>query len=110
MNQSGYNASKHAVVGLTRCVAMEMGPQGITVNAICPGLVATDMLDDLLSEHARWSGTDKETVRAAFEARTPLRRVVRPEEIAELAAFLFSPGAAGMTGQSILYDGGLLQV
>ena len=88
----------------------DFGEFGVRVNAICPGLVATDMLDDLLSEHARWSGTDKETVRAAFEARTPLRRVVRPEEIAELAAFLFSPGAAGMTGQSILYDGGLLQV
>lgn len=110
VNQSAYNVSKHAVVGLTRCVALETAAQGITVNAICPGLVATDMMDDLLTDQAKLTGTDKNALRAALEARIPIRRVIRPEEIGELAAYLLSPGAAGMTGQSILYDGGVVLV
>jgi len=110
MNQSAYNVTKHAVVGLTRCVALEMGAHAVTVNAICPGIVETEMLDDLLQSHARINNTDPASVLAGFQARIPLRRAIRPEEIAGLAAYLLSPAAAGMTGQSILYDGGMLQV
>jgi enoyl-[acyl-carrier-protein] reductase (NADH) len=68
------------------------------------------MMDDLLTDQAKLTGTDKNALRAALEARIPIRRVIRPEEIGELAAYLLSPGAAGMTGQSILYDGGVVLV
>ncbi|MFS1286827.1 SDR family NAD(P)-dependent oxidoreductase [Pseudomonas piscis] len=108
MNQSAYNVSKHALVGLTRCVALETAAHGVTVNAICPGLVATDMMHELLARQAQAMGTDKDSLQASLEERIPLRRAIRPEEIGELAAYLLSPGAAGMTGQSILYDGGLV--
>ena len=79
MNQSAYNMSKHAVVGLTRCVALETAAKGVTVNAICPGLVETDMMDDLLATQSRLTGAATDAVRASWEARIPLGRVIRPD-------------------------------
>lgn len=110
VGQSAYNISKHAVVGLTRCVALEMAAQGVTVNAICPGLVATDMMNDLLSGQAQIAGTSEDALKAAIAARIPIQRPINPEEIGELTAYLLSPAAAGMTGQSIVYDGGMLMI
>jgi meso-butanediol dehydrogenase/(S,S)-butanediol dehydrogenase/diacetyl reductase len=92
MNQSAYNASKHAVVGLTRCAALEMGAHGINVNAICPGFVQTDMLE-------------------SFRAHGDLLGVsLQPREIADLAVYLGSAESDGMTGQTLLLDGGMLMV
>ena len=88
-NQSAYNVSKHAVVGLTRCVALEASPFAVTVNAICPGFIQTDM------------------VKAAL-TRVPLGRVLAPDEIAGLAVYLGSHESSGMTGQSIHIDGGMV--
>ena len=107
-NQSAYNVSKHAVVGLTRCVALEAGVHKVTVNAICPGFVETDMLDELRAQASSSAGTSIEDFEKAALARVPLGRMMRPEEIASLAVFLASPGAAGMTGQSIHMDGGMI--
>jgi len=107
MNQSAYNASKHALVGLTRCAGLEMGPQGINVNAICPGFVETDMLEEFRA-HADILGVPWEQVKAAGLARVPLRRFLKPEEIAHLAVYLGSSESDGMTGQSILLDGGMV--
>jgi len=109
INQSAYNASKHALVGLTRCAALEMGPQGINVNAICPGFVETDMLETF-REHGEILGVSFEQVKAAGLARVPLRRFLKPEEIAHLAVYLGSSESDGMTGQSILLDGGMVVV
>jgi len=109
MNQSAYNASKHALVGLTRCAGLEMGPLGINVNAICPGFVETDMLDEFRA-HGEILGIPFEKVKEAGLARVPLRRFLKPEEIAHLAVFLASSESDGMTGQSILMDGGMLVV
>ncbi|MFM7025665.1 MAG: SDR family NAD(P)-dependent oxidoreductase [Limnohabitans sp.] len=109
-NQSAYNVSKHAVVGLTRCVALETSPYGVTVNAICPGFVQTDMVEELKAQVARSSGmTGDEMVKAAL-ARVPLGRVLEPDEIAQLAVYLGSSESRGMTGQSILLDGGMVMV
>ena len=109
--QSGYNISKHAVVGLTRCVALETAAKGITVNAICPGVVGTDMIDSLKQGQAALMGVDPETALAAtLAARVPIGRVLEPQEIAGLAVHLASRAAGGMTGQSILVDGGMLMV
>lgn len=109
-NQSAYNVSKHAVVGLTRCVALEMGQHNICVNAICPGLVETEMLQDGHGQTAKRQGKTLEEVLAPIIARAAMRRILQPEEIAKLAVFLASPDTSGMTGQSIVVDGGMLYI
>ena len=109
-NQSAHNASKHAVVGLTRSVALEMAAAGVTVNAICPGLVETELGDALVSEYAEISGTTADAMMSAILARIPVGRLIQPEEVAELAVYLARREAGGMTGQSLLYDGGMLMV
>lgn len=109
-NQSAYNVSKHAVVGLTRCVALEASPHAVTVNAICPGFVQTDMVEELKAQVAASAGmSGEEMVRAAL-TRVPLGRILDPEEIAQLAVYLGSEASRGMTGQSILLDGGMVMV
>jgi NAD(P)-dependent dehydrogenase (short-subunit alcohol dehydrogenase family) len=104
-NQSAYNVSKHAVVALTRCVALEAAASGVTVNAICPGFVQTDMVETLKRGYAAAAGD--QAVAAAL-ARVPIGRVLEPTEIASLAIYLGSRESGGMTGQSILIDGGML--
>jgi NAD(P)-dependent dehydrogenase (short-subunit alcohol dehydrogenase family) len=105
-NQAAYNASKHAVVGLTRCAAVENAAAGITVNAICPGFVETDMLDEFQT-HADIHGVTLDQIRAALLAKVPMGRMLQPEEIAHLAVYLASGEAAGMTGQALTLSGGL---
>ena len=111
VNQSAYNVSKHALVGLTRCVALEMAEYGITVNAVCPGLVETEMGKSLIAETAHKSGLRvDQTLDQITKTRIPMKRVIAPSEIGGLVAYMLSPGAGGMTGQSVLYDGGALQI
>ena len=109
-NQSAYNVSKHAVVGLTRCVALEASPHGVTVNAICPGFVQTDMVEELKAQVAKSAGMSGEEMVQAALARVPLGRILDPQEIAQLAVYLGSTESRGMTGQSILLDGGMVMV
>ena len=109
-NQSAYNTSKHAVVGLTRCVALEASPHGVTVNAICPGFVQTDMVEELKAQVAQSAGMSGEEMVKAALARVPLGRILDPDEIAQLAVYLGSHESRGMTGQSILLDGGMVMV
>jgi len=94
-----YEASKAAVHALTRACAIELASQGIRVNAVAPGWVATDMT----------AGID-ETQRAAYVRRVPLGRFARPEEIAETVLFLAGDEASGITGATLVVDGGLLAV
>jgi len=105
-NQAAYNASKHAVVGMTRCAALENAGRGITVNAICPGFVDTDMIDQF-KDHADRVGMDFEAFKAATIARVPMGRILQPEEIASLAVYLASSESAGMTGQTLTISGGM---
>jgi NAD(P)-dependent dehydrogenase (short-subunit alcohol dehydrogenase family) len=107
-NQSAYNTSKHALVGLTRCVALEAGAFGINVNAICPGFVDTKMMDDSLRAVAALNNVSFEDMKAAGMSRVVLKRAVTPKEVTDLALYLASDEAASMTGQSIVLDGGML--
>jgi NAD(P)-dependent dehydrogenase (short-subunit alcohol dehydrogenase family) len=97
---AAYSASKHAVNGLTKSVAGEVGPNGIRVNAVCPGYTKTALMDDLMQR--RVIDGDE------LCAKTPLRRLGMPEEMAEVALYLASDAAAFITGHALVADGGWL--
>lgn len=103
---SAYCASKHGVIGLTRALAAELAPRRITVNAICPGWVDTAMAEHGVAESSARLGVTQKEFKAAANARVPLGRFLRPEEVAPLAVYLASDAAAALTGQSINIEGG----
>jgi NAD(P)-dependent dehydrogenase (short-subunit alcohol dehydrogenase family) len=98
-NMSLYSATKHAVIGLTKAVALEVAQEGIRVNVVAPGVVETDMFE-------RATG-GREEVKAQLVRAHPVGRLARPEEIAEAVVWLVSPGASFVTGHTLLVDGGL---
>jgi len=108
MNQSAYNVSKHALVGLTRCVAQEVALKGVRVNAICPGLVNTDMIQGDWGAAAQAAGKTLQEHLAPVLNRVAMRRILEPQEVASLAVFLGCEDSSGMTGQSLSVDGGML--
>jgi meso-butanediol dehydrogenase / (S,S)-butanediol dehydrogenase / diacetyl reductase len=110
MNQSAYNASKHAVVGLTRCLALEMAPFHINVNAICPAGVEGDEIESLVEHWATQMGVSKEQARKNITSRSPIGRFIYPEEVASLAVYLASDESDAMTAQSLSLCGGYLMV
>lgn len=95
-----YTASKHAVLGLTKCVALELASRSIRVNAVCPGWVDTPMSRADAAEGARRAGVPEAEFRTQAIDAIPLGRMVYPEDVAELIFFLASPAAAAITGQS----------
>jgi NAD(P)-dependent dehydrogenase (short-subunit alcohol dehydrogenase family) len=103
---AAYCASKHGVIGLTRALALELAPRRITVNAICPGWVGTDMARQGIEEGARRQGLEPEEFRRRAAGAVPLGRFVEADEVARLAVFLASDAGAGITGQAINIDGG----
>ncbi len=109
-NQSAYNASKHAVVGLTRCLALEMVAHNVLVNAICPWVVDTDMATGFIREHAANLGLDVDTATKNFLAMVPIKRFIRPGEVANLAVFLASDESSYVNGQSWAVDGGISMI
>lgn len=107
--KSAYIASKHGVVGLTRAAAVEGAAIGITVNAICPGAVMTEMVTQQGPEYVRRFGesiSEHEALSRAFLEAMPTRRFIEPEEIAQLCTFLCSDAARSITGSIIPIDGG----
>jgi 3-oxoacyl-[acyl-carrier protein] reductase len=100
--QVNYSAAKMGLQGFTRTLALELGPFGITVNAVAPGFIVTDMTDDT----ARRVGVEPEEYRRGAAALTPVRRVGQPADIAAAAAFLCSEEASFITGQTLYVDGG----
>jgi NAD(P)-dependent dehydrogenase (short-subunit alcohol dehydrogenase family) len=100
-----YVAAKWGIVGLTRALASELGPQGVRVNAICPGAVEGPRMDRVVAMEALAQGRSEAEVRAGFTEGVALRRFVTAEEVAAMALFLASPGAAAISGQALAVDG-----
>jgi NAD(P)-dependent dehydrogenase (short-subunit alcohol dehydrogenase family) len=107
-DEVAYCSSKSAVLGLTRALGVELGPQGITVNAICPGPIETDMLRHTYQALANRHNTTLEDWQAQILETIPVRRYGRPADVAGLAAFLASDDAAFINAQSINIDGGMV--
>lgn len=101
-----YCASKHGVVGLTRALALEVAHKGITVNAVCPGWVETDMLAATVQNIASKTGTDEDGARALLLKGIPTKRFVSPASVASMVSWLASEGAKDMTGAALTMDGG----
>ena len=100
--QANYSAAKMGIQGLTRTLGIELGPFGITANAIAPGFIATEMTDAT----ARRLKMEPEELQRLNAEATPVRRVGQPEDIAAAAAFLCSDDASFITGQTLYVDGG----
>ena len=103
---TAYCASKHAVIGFTRALALELVKRGITVNAICPGWVETDMATQGMQRGANAMGLTLEEFRTQALGRVPIKRIIEPEEVANLVKFLASPEASAITGQTYNICGG----
>ncbi len=100
-NQRGsYHAAKHGVIGFTKSAALEYATRGIRVNAVCPGMIRTPMLDQMIA-----AGQEEE-LNAMLQTFVPMGRMGRPEEIADAVLWLCSSAASSVTGQSISVDGG----
>ena len=105
--KAAYNSAKHGVIGLTKVVALEGAPHGITANAICPGYVDTPLVRNQLADLAATRGVPLDRVlEEVIYPLVPLRRLLTPEEVAGYAAFLASDEAGGITGASAVIDGG----
>jgi NAD(P)-dependent dehydrogenase (short-subunit alcohol dehydrogenase family) len=106
-NVSPYTTAKHAMVGLVRSVALETAASGVTVNAVCPGYVDTDLIRGPL-ERLVDKGASPQDALARFTSRVPVGRLVRPEEVAEAVLYFCSPAAAATTGATLVIgaDGG----
>ena len=103
---SAYSASKHGVLGLTRTAALEVAGNGITVNAICPGYVDTEMVSRGIENITRRTGLSAAEAKAGLEGMSPQNRLVTSEEVAAVALLLASEEGRGITGQGINVDGG----
>jgi NAD(P)-dependent dehydrogenase (short-subunit alcohol dehydrogenase family) len=103
--RSPYAAAKWAVIGLMKTLAMELGPQGIRVNAVLPGSVNGPRIDRVFADEAAAKGMTMDAVRAGYEQGTALRSLVDPGDIANMAVFLASDGARLVSGQAITVDG-----
>jgi 3-oxoacyl-[acyl-carrier protein] reductase len=94
------------VVGLAKTLSRELGPQGITVNNVCPGLTLTDRMRDLYGGRAKAEGRSLEELLGEEGRRIPLGRLAQPEDVAALVVFLASEAARHITGTTIQVDGG----
>ncbi len=103
---SAYVASKHAVVGFSRSLALEVAKSGVTVNAVCPGYVDTDLVTNSAARIAARTGRDTTEIKAEFYRGNPQARLIRPEEVADAVLWLAGDLASSVNGQAIAISGG----
>jgi len=103
---SAYAASKHGLLGLTKCAALEVASKGVTVNAVCPGYVDTPMTDLSVARIVEKTGLAAADVRRRLEEASPQKRLFTAEEVSALVLFLCGDSARGITGQALSLDGG----
>ncbi|MFB8764776.1 SDR family NAD(P)-dependent oxidoreductase [Nocardiopsis alba] len=103
---AAYTAAKHAVLGLARSVAAEVAGGGVTANTVCPSFVRTPLTERSISRIAERTGRAPEQAERALAASTPLGRLIEPEEVAAAVAYLASPLAGAVNGQTLTIDGG----
>ena len=105
--KSAYISAKHGLMGLTKTTALEGGPLGITVNSICPSYVRTPLVDNQIAAQAKTHGiSEDEVVTKIMLAKSSIKKLLEPSTIADIAKFLCSDAASGITGSSLVVDGG----
>jgi NAD(P)-dependent dehydrogenase (short-subunit alcohol dehydrogenase family) len=103
---TAYSATKHAVVGIVRSLALELASTRITVNAVCPGFTDTDLLAGSIDVIVKKTGRSRDQAVAELAAQNPQRRLVTPQEVADTVLWLCGEGASAITGQAIVVAGG----
>jgi NAD(P)-dependent dehydrogenase (short-subunit alcohol dehydrogenase family) len=106
---AAYTAAKHAAVGLMRAAAAELAGKGVTANAVCPTFVETAMTERSVANIADRTGRSRDEARQALAEASPLGRLLDPDEVAAAVVWLASPEAAGISGQTLVIDGGGIQ-
>lgn len=101
-----YAAAKHGVIGLTRSLALEVAKKPVTVNALCPGFLDTEMTDRSITNIMEKTGKDRNAALAALTANSPQSRLIQPAEVTAAALWLCGPGSEGINGQAIAIAGG----
>ena len=105
--KSAYVSAKHGLEGLSKTIAMEAAGRGVTSNTVCPGYVRTPLVEGQIADQARTHGIDEsEVLGQVLLARTPVKRLVEPDEVARCVAFLCGPGSESITGSALHIDGG----
>lgn len=108
-NSSAYSASKAAVIGFTRSLAVELGEHDITTNAICPGSVNTPMIEEVIKNISNNTGMSLEDTRKMMENSIPMKRFQQPEDVASLVMYLASEMGRNINGETINLDGGVVR-
>jgi NAD(P)-dependent dehydrogenase (short-subunit alcohol dehydrogenase family) len=103
---TAYCAAKHGVIGFTRALALELAGTRVTVNAVCPGYTDTDLTRDAVANIVARTGKTESDARAALTSRNPQRRLIRPDEVAQVVGWLCLPQSQSITGQALPVDGG----